>query len=245
MSKYTGEYLNAEICRAIGIDPNQVDRVVVDCKVGDAARVTTEGFVESDDGKIDRLKRVLRHYEIKPKGRYEMKNPFKRNQAPAQGHDPAKGKDHAAVITVKIDAQEAEAAFERMKAEVEMGQLSDLAKLGRYVRVEHFPEYVGPNHAPGKAPWVVTTNVDLHDAQWTRYGHKGVEIVNAVGLPECVGKVELVAEDNGRVVIPSVDPPTAQGIAAFVAHVEKHTTAILDEYRRFEAMGQVRKKVGK
>jgi hypothetical protein len=74
--KYTGEYLNEEFCRAVGINPESVNRIIVDLAVGEAARVTTQGFVETDDGKIDRLKRVLRHYELKPKGRYAMKFKF-------------------------------------------------------------------------------------------------------------------------------------------------------------------------
>ena len=67
MSKYTGTYLNDEICRAVGINPSSVYRVIVDLKVGEIAKVTTHGFVETDDGKIDRLTRVLKHYELKPK----------------------------------------------------------------------------------------------------------------------------------------------------------------------------------
>ena len=69
MTKYSGTYLNDELCHAVGIDPTSVYRVIVDCRVGQIAKVITHGFVETDDGKIDRLKRVVRHYELKPKER--------------------------------------------------------------------------------------------------------------------------------------------------------------------------------
>ena len=67
MTKYSGTYLNDQICEAVGVKPESVYRVIVDAKVGEIAKVITHGFVESDDGKIDRLKRVLRHYELRPK----------------------------------------------------------------------------------------------------------------------------------------------------------------------------------
>lgn len=67
MSKYSGKYLNDQICQAVGVNPNSVYRVIVDCQLGEVAKVITHGFVETDDGKIDHLKKVIRHYELRPK----------------------------------------------------------------------------------------------------------------------------------------------------------------------------------
>ncbi len=66
MSKYSGTYLNDQICEAVGVNPKTVYRVILDCRVGKIAKVITHGFVESDDGKIDRFKRVVKHYELRP-----------------------------------------------------------------------------------------------------------------------------------------------------------------------------------
>ena len=67
--KYTVGYLNDVICQAVGIDPKSVYRVIVDCQVGEIAKVITHGFVETSDGKLDFLKKTVRHYELRPKGR--------------------------------------------------------------------------------------------------------------------------------------------------------------------------------
>jgi len=69
MSKYTGEHLNEVICRAVGVDPSKVYRVVVDAKVGDIALVTTYGYVETDEGKLHEFADVVRHYEIRERGK--------------------------------------------------------------------------------------------------------------------------------------------------------------------------------
>lgn len=68
---YTGTLLGDEICKAFGLNPQSVYRVIIDCKVGEVAKVITHGFVEADDGEIDYFKKVLRKYELKPKGNDE------------------------------------------------------------------------------------------------------------------------------------------------------------------------------
>ena len=65
--KVTGNKLGDALARAVGINPASVYRVIIDCKVGEIARVITHGFVKTDEGKIDHLKKVVRHYELKPK----------------------------------------------------------------------------------------------------------------------------------------------------------------------------------
>lgn len=70
-SQYTGEYLNEQICRAFGINPEAVFSATIELKVGEVARVRTYGFVETSDGKIDKLKKIFKEYELKPKGGYQ------------------------------------------------------------------------------------------------------------------------------------------------------------------------------
>lgn len=64
--KYTSETLNRAICEAVGLDPNMVHSIVIECRAGEIAKVTAHGYAETDDGKIDRLKAVLREYELRP-----------------------------------------------------------------------------------------------------------------------------------------------------------------------------------
>lgn len=69
MSKYTGERLNEAICQAIGVDPTKVYRVVLDARVGEIARVTTFGYAETEDGKLHQFADVVKHYEIRERGK--------------------------------------------------------------------------------------------------------------------------------------------------------------------------------
>lgn len=65
--KYTSETLNRAICEAVGINPDTVHSIVVECRAGEIVKVTTHGYAETDDGKIDHLMSVLREYELKPR----------------------------------------------------------------------------------------------------------------------------------------------------------------------------------
>lgn len=119
------------------------------------------------------------------------------------------------------------------------GQIANLAKWGRFVRVEYYPFNVRDDEA-----WAITFDVTLADKTGLHYGHKGVRIVNEVGLPGFFGKnVRLVAEDNGRAVVKSLNCLNPYEIAELAQEVEDAVTEILDEYRRFEVMGRVRKGV--
>lgn len=49
----------------MGIDPVTVNRVIIDFRVGEIARITTHGYVESNDSRIKRLDKVLRRFELR------------------------------------------------------------------------------------------------------------------------------------------------------------------------------------
>lgn len=112
--------------------------------------------------------------------------------------------------------------------------LADLADIGRYVRVEYCPDYEGNDSIYGGAPWVITVAIRPVDSCGTWYGNAGIDIINEVGLPGCLNGIQLFADNGGRALIRSLQPPKPQDIAAVVAHIENHTTAILDEYRRLQ-----------
>lgn len=111
------------------------------------------------------------------------------------------------------------------------GQMANLAKCGRFVRVEYIPAN----------DWQVCFNVTLADKTGLHYGHKGVGIVNEVGLPGFLKNVRLVAEDNGRAVVKLPNCPNPREIAELAQEVEDAAGEILDEYRRFETMDRLHK----
>jgi len=62
---YTGKELNQAICKMLGIDPSNVYRVILDCKVGEAAKVTVYEYATTDEGKLHQFADIIKHYEIR------------------------------------------------------------------------------------------------------------------------------------------------------------------------------------
>ena len=66
MPFYEGRDLNDRLCKAVGVNPNTVYRVIIDSEINHIAKVITHGYVETDDGEIDLLQPILRRYELRP-----------------------------------------------------------------------------------------------------------------------------------------------------------------------------------
>lgn len=144
-------------------------------------------------------------------------------------------------VNVMIDGKDIERTFQRLNAGINDGHISNLAKCGRFVRVEYNPANEG-SETPNRYPaWQICFNVALADRTGLYYGNKGVEIVNEIGLPGNLKNIFLVNEDNGRAVVKSADCPTPTQITRLAQEIERATTEILDEYRRFETMGRLHK----
>jgi hypothetical protein len=248
--KYTGEHLNEEFCRAVGINPESVYRIIVDLNVGEVARVYTEGFVETDDGKIDRLKRILRYYELKPKGGIKLKNPFKRNKP--EPEPEAKARDPERSIP-----EPAPFAFFRIPKSV----------LSRGVTLRFTEDDVEEIPTAGPLYTRLGMKLDFHfDPSFFRdskqywhievtpdYTYRGqcFGVADVAKLAQDVGLVfpneassasDVRVLDDGRVAWCVSYLPDATEVVKFAEEVQRQITGIMADYGRTKAiMGAVKR----
>lgn len=220
--KYTGEHLNEEFCRAVGINPESVDRVVIDLAVGNAARVSTQGFVETDDGKIDRLKCVLRHYELKPKGRYELKNIFKRRKPdkPVQEEKAPEGSRNCRCFIVQSEPL-------------------DLEEMGISFQIGYDDNYRGSMGA-----WYL---VFMPSYSWKgrTYGSIGPELVKEVGLEiplENSRAIQHGIKEDGSVWVYFQQRPSDALVKELIQDTQHIVEGIMGDYHILKAFQTVNKK---
>lgn len=61
----SGAYVGTEICEALGIDPEGVRRVILDCETGKPARVIVHAYAMNDGKLLQPLKVELQRYELR------------------------------------------------------------------------------------------------------------------------------------------------------------------------------------
>lgn len=221
--KYTGEHLNEEFCRAVGINPESVNRIVVDLAVGEVARVTTEGFVETDDGKIDRLKTVLRHYELKPKGGIELKNPFKRTKPdkPDQGDQPEPdGPANCRCFIVGVDAAQLTPPLDDLGLSFQVGY--------------------DDNRRGSPGAWYLAFTPS-YSWKGQTFGVNGATVVKGIGLETDRG-VQYGITDDGLITFYFQSRPTDVQIYAVVKATENQVAAIMKKYGETKAILECLKK---
>ena len=64
----TGLALGSAFCKELGVDPDMVSRIVIDCSVMGSAKVTIYGLVDTGNGGIDRFKKIIDEYELVIRG---------------------------------------------------------------------------------------------------------------------------------------------------------------------------------
>ena len=64
MAHYTGVELGKELCEAVGVNPENINRIIVDCRIGAAAVVITHGFADTDIEKVSELKKEIKKYKL-------------------------------------------------------------------------------------------------------------------------------------------------------------------------------------
>lgn len=54
------------LCDVLGLDSDLVYRLEIDCDVHDITRLRTYSYTRINEGKINELEKIVKHYELNP-----------------------------------------------------------------------------------------------------------------------------------------------------------------------------------